>query len=894
MNIRRAGHDPLPATAAQRGVQIAEKLDGDAGAFHCGAVLELTGHVETDQLRRAVARAVADAEALRVRFAERDDRLLQHVLAPAAAQAEAALAEVDLSGARDPAAAADAWAADRLATAPALVGDDPLVAHALLRLSPSRHRLVLTYHHAVLDGYGQSLHTARIAEVYTALTAGRAVPESTAGSLAALVAQDRAYEESVRREDDRAYWLERLAGADTPGSSRYRGAGPRVRSRGRLTEEQTRPIVEAARAAGVPWTVLVIALVAAHRRAAGDQDEVLFGLPLTTRVGRAALTTPGMLANELPLRLTVARWDTVADVVGRVRGVLGPALRHQRYRGEELRRELGWTGAGFGALMLNVMAFDRTLRFGSVEAVTDQLSTGPVHGLTLNVHGAPDGSGGLALDLHAHADEHSEAELAAIRDDLIGHLLRASADPGRPVGAMLPRTAHRDAAPDESLRGADVPRAPFGPNLAAAFERRVAHEPTAPAVVEGTTRMTAGELNAGANRLARLLLTRGVGPESPVGLHLPRSLAQVTAVLAVTKAGGAYVPLDPDYPAGRIEFVLSDTAPAVVVTTTALASALPQTSAQVVALDDADVLRELAAVAQDDLTCVERPAACPESAAYIIHTSGSTGRPKGVVGVHAGVLNRVRWFGGAFPHREGEAVLGKTSLSFIDGTTEFFGALLNGLPLVLAPAGAVAAANDLTDLVERHGIGRVTVVPSLLGALLDGPDAHRLGACRLWVSSGEALTGQDAERFARALPDATLLNLYGSSEATGDSLFATCEGPDVALGTPIWNTTAHVLDDQLRPVRAGETGELYLSGAGLARGYLGSPDLTAERFVANPFGSPRERMYRTGDRVRVRGSGGVEFVGRTDAQVKLRGHRVELAEVEAALLGAPGVGGAAA
>ncbi|WP_146066964.1 amino acid adenylation domain-containing protein, partial [Streptomyces sp. B188M101] len=419
-------------------------------------------------------------------------------------------------------------------------------------------------------------------------------------------------------------------------------------------------------------------------------------------------------------------------------------------------------------------------------------------------------------------------------------------------------------------------------NLAAAFERRVAHEPTAPAVVEGTTRMTAGELNAGANRLARLLLTRGVGPESPVGLHLPRSLAQVTAVLAVTKAGGAYVPLDPDYPAGRIEFVLSDTAPAVVVTTTALASALPQTSAQVVALDDADVLRELAAVAQDDLTCVERPAACPESAAYIIHTSGSTGRPKGVVGVHAGVLNRVRWFGGAFPHREGEAVLGKTSLSFIDGTTEFFGALLNGLPLVLAPAGAVAAANDLTDLVERHGIGRVTVVPSLLGALLDGPDAHRLGACRLWVSSGEALTGQDAERFARALPDATLLNLYGSSEATGDSLFATCEGPDVALGTPIWNTTAHVLDDQLRPVRAGETGELYLSGAGLARGYLGSPDLTAERFVANPFGSPRERMYRTGDRVRVRGSGGVEFVGRTDAQVKLRGHRVELAEVEAA------------
>ncbi|MFD0653604.1 AMP-binding protein [Streptomyces malaysiensis] len=167
-----------------------------------------------------------------------------------------------------------------------------------------------------------------------------------------------------------------------------------------------------------------------------------------------------------------------------------------------------------------------------------------------------------------------------------------------------------------------------------------------------------------------------------------------------------------------------------------------------------------------------------------------------------------------------------------------FGALLNGAPLVLAPDGAVAAAEGIADLVERHGIGRVTVVPSLLGGLLDGEDPRRLSLCRLWVSSGEALTGQDVERFGEVLPDATLLNLYGSSEATGDSLFAMCEGPDVALGTPIWNTRAHVLDDQLRPVRTGETGELYLAGAGLARGYLGRPDLTAERFVANPFGSP--------------------------------------------------------
>ncbi|MFD5429922.1 amino acid adenylation domain-containing protein, partial [Streptomyces sp. NPDC127084] len=426
---------------------------------------------------------------------------------------------------------------------------------------------------------------------------------------------------------------------------------------------------------------------------------------------------------------------------------------------------------------------------------------------------------------------------------------------------------------------------------ASAFEKRVADAPDAVALISGSDSLTAGELNAAANRLARHLRALGAGPESVVGLHLPRSPEQVTAVLAVLKAGAAYLPLDPAYPAERTAYVLGDARPSLVLTTARLAAALPSGTAQVVVLDDADVLTALAAASAADPAGPEVPTVTEDSSAYIIHTSGSTGRPKGVVGLHGGVLNRVDWAAAVHPLQPGRPVLGKTSLSFIDGTTELFGALLHGAPLVLASDTALSAAEEVIELVDRHRVGRVSLVPSLLSALLDSDRASLLRVCEVLVSSGEALPAELAVRVAELLPDTRLLNLYGSSEATGDSLAAVCAGSDVSLGTPLHNTTALVLDDLLMPVRAGEAGELYLAGQGLARGYLGRPDLTAERFVARADGS---RMYRTGDRVRIRPDGGLVYLGRTDSQVKLRGNRVDLAEVETALRSAPGVGRAAA
>ncbi|MEX3102089.1 condensation domain-containing protein [Streptomyces sp. ST1020] len=511
MNTRRTGPVPLPATAAQRGVRVAERLDADATAFHCAAVLELPGTVDPGLLGRAVAHAVDDAEALRVRFTEHDDRLTLHVRPPEEARTARELTPVDFSAHPDPAAAADAWAAARQADAPTMLGTRPLVSHALLRLGDGRHRLFLSYHHALLDGFGQSLHTARIAEIYTALEAGKPVPPSRAGTLAALVDEDTAYAASGAFERDRRHWRETLNGLITPQTRPHGGPTAPLHSHGTLGPEQTRPLLDAARAARVPWTVMAIALTAAHRRITTGEDEIVFGLPVAARQSRTALTTPGMLANELPLRLTVSRWTTLGDLVDEVRRAIGSLLRHQRYRGEDLHRELGRASGtgGFGGLTLNVMAFDRTLRFGQAEAVTRQLSTGPVRGLAVNLQGRTDGEGGLALDLHADGTTHGADDLADLRAGLVHYLQHAPADPGRRVGAVDPHPAGTRTAP---LRGEPTARPARPGGLAAAFEERAARTPEAVALVSGARAVTAGELNGAANRLARHLRARGAGP----------------------------------------------------------------------------------------------------------------------------------------------------------------------------------------------------------------------------------------------------------------------------------------------------------------------------------------------------------------------------------------------
>ncbi|MBZ9641276.1 amino acid adenylation domain-containing protein, partial [Streptomyces sp. PSKA30] len=431
------------------------------------------------------------------------------------------------------------------------------------------------------------------------------------------------------------------------------------------------------------------------------------------------------------------------------------------------------------------------------------------------------------------------------------------------------------------------------------FQTRAARTPDATAVLYEGLRLTYAELNTRANRLARLLVVRGAGPEQRVAVMMDRSPDLVVTLLAVVKAGAAYVPIDPEYPAERVAYVLRDAKPTLVVTTREAEDVLPQNVARVV-LDDPATVTELARPADADLSDADRGGALlPAHPAYVIYTSGSTGRPKGVAVAHAGVVNRLAWMQDAYRLTPDDRVVQKTPFGFDVSVWEFFWPLLEGATLVMARPGGHRDPGYLAELIRREHVSIAHFVPSMLQVFVAAAEASQwtVPSLRAVMASGEALPAELRDRFVASF-GVPLHNLYGPTEASIDVTAFTCEpgadtGGVVPIGRPVWNTRVFVLDAALRPVPPGVAGELYLAGVQLARGYLDRPGLTAERFVANPHGGPGERMYRTGDLARWNTEGALEYLGRTDDQVKVRGFRIELGEIEAALLTHPAVGQAA-
>ena len=423
------------------------------------------------------------------------------------------------------------------------------------------------------------------------------------------------------------------------------------------------------------------------------------------------------------------------------------------------------------------------------------------------------------------------------------------------------------------------------------FEAQVARTPDALASIRGETHLTYGQLNERANRLAHYLRAAGVGPETRVGICVERSLDLMVGLLGILKAGGAYVPLDPGYPTQRLAWMLRDSRAGLLLTQSRLVEALPAHDARTIRLD-----AEWDQIARHDARDPDWPATS-DQAAYVIYTSGSTGTPKGVIGLHRGAVNRFEWMWQAYPFAEGEVCCLKTSLSFVNSVWEAFGPLLQGVPTLLVEEAVVKDPRQFVKTLERHQVTRLVLVPSLLRALLNAYQDlnHRLPRLKMWVSSGEALSPELWQRFTKLMPGSLLLNLYGSSEVAADAtVFDTREleaAPRcVPIGAPLSNMQAYLLDEGMRHVPVGIPGEIYLGGEGLARGYLNRPDLTAEKFIPNPFATaPGARLYRSGDLGRILPNGAIEYLGRKDQQVKVRGFRIELGEVEHALAQHPAV-----
>ncbi|WP_216311791.1 non-ribosomal peptide synthetase [Streptomyces nanshensis] len=663
----------------------------------------------------------------------------------------------------------------------------------------------------------------------------------------------------------------------------------------------------------------------------GVRDEVTLGLPVAARVGEAVRTVPGMVSNVLPLRVPVDPARPAADLVRTVADELTAVLSHQRYRCEDLRGDLGLTGGGrLFALAVNVLPFDYGSLFAGRPMVMRNVAIGPVEDLSVTVHADAEpepgssrasGRGGLRVELDADPGRFTPAEAGAEARRFACLLRRLAADPSVPVGRIDPLTGgeRRLFVPGHTVPECSAePSAPQpAPTLAELAERWAVRTPDAVAVTSGDTHLTYGRLDARAGRLARWLIRRGAGPGGRVAVLLPRSADLVTAILAVAKSGAAYLPLDVRWPRERVRTVLDDARPVLTLTPDELARAERESEHDPDAAPEAEPAthrRSPGAVADSDRLAP----LTPDHSAYTIYTSGSTGRPKGVVVPHRAVVTLLEEAAVPFGFGPGDVWTMFHSCAFDFSVWEMWGALAHGGRLVVVDHEVARSPRAFLGLLEREGVTVLNQTPSAFLAL-DRADAEtspepsqqpeereprngrgRQLALRLVVFGGEALRPESLRPWcARYGPSAPrMVNMYGITETTvhatlldvRDGVLAEGGSP---VGRPLSGTRLYVLDERLRPVPPGTTGELYVAGTGLAHGYLGRPGLTAARFVPDPFGPPGSRLYRSGDLARWRADGGLEYEGRADDQVKVRGFRIEPGEIEAALADAPGVAHAA-
>ncbi|QKW22406.1 amino acid adenylation domain-containing protein [Kitasatospora sp. NA04385] len=897
----------LPLTTAQSGIWFAQNLMPDNPVYSAGEYLEIHGAVDAALFEAALGRTVAETDALRVRLVEEDGRLWQVVDPDPAWSVHTA----DLRDEPDPDRAAEEWMRADLAE-PVDPMRGPLFRFALFRVGDERHLWFHRYHHVVVDGYTVARIARRVAEVYTALVAGAEPGAGTFGRLPELIEDEAAYRASERYARDADFWARRLADRPEPVALSPRPPRPArglVRRTSMLPRDETAALHELAREAGTAWPVLPIAATAAYLQRLTGVPEVVLGLPVTTRLGRTRMAVPGMVSNVLPLRIAVRPQMTVSGLLESVAAELRSVLRHQRYRYEDMRHDLNLQDADERLVgpQVNVMMFDYDLDFGGHPATVHNLSIGPTEDLSVVVYDRADGAG-LQIDFDANPDVYTAEELELHQERFLA-LLTALADGGgdRPLGriALLTEREH-DTAPEHRTA---APAVPERRTVVELVEAQAARTPEAVAVVAEDARLTYAELDERANRLALHLLDRGAGPGRLVALALPRSAEMIVAVLAVLKTGAAYLPLDPDYPADRLAFMVSDARPVVVVTRSGTAERLPfahDDEVRRLELDDPATREALDRLDGRDLAGARAATALRADApAYVIYTSGSTGTPKGVLVPHGNVVRLFESTRHWFEFGPDDVWTMFHSYAFDFSVWEIWGPLLHGGRLVVVPHAVSRSPRDFLELLRAERVTVLNQTPSafyqLVQADRDDPEVGRELALRTVVFGGEALDLGRLEGWYERHPDdaPVLVNMYGITETTVHVSHLALDRRSAAaaagshIGVAIPDLRVHVLDDALRPMPPGVPGEMYVSGAGLAHGYLGRPDLSSTRFVADPFGAPGERMYRTGDLARRAADGRLEYLGRADDQVKIRGFRIELGEIEAALAAVPGVAQAA-
>jgi amino acid adenylation domain-containing protein len=881
---------PAPLSFSQERLWLLSQLNALGSAYHIPQVLKIDGRLNVAALERSFKEIVRRHEILRTRFKMIGGAPRQVVESPLlwqwAMQNVTDASDKDLKG-----------VLRQEVLAPFELEGGSLFRVVLLQRSALEHVLVIATHHIICDGWSLGVLARELRALYEAYSQGL---EADLPELPMQYADYAIWQrDSVHRDtldSQLAYWRQRLAelpAALNLPTDRPRPAMPSFRGAHHSFQVDRDGLDGirrlARRESATLYMVLLAALQVVLSRWSGQKD-VAVGSPIAGRNSRKSEDLIGFFINMLVLRTNLSDNPTFDIYLRQVRDVTLGAFANQEVPFERLVAELQpHRDLSRQALFQVSFALQNMQPMAIVLpglAVTS-LGTAPESAKFDLLFEFFESDNGLVGGIEYATDLFDGATIASMAETYKAVLEGIAENSNRPIETLPLLKASRC---DELLRKWNDTGELCLPGCCVheLFEAQAARAPTALAVVGQGQQLTYQELNDQSNQLAHYLREQGAGPEKVVGLCMERSPSWVVAALAVLKSGSAYLALDPLYPTARLSFMLEDCAAPLLLLDSDHIPRFPNFAGARVAYDTQQKslshypMANLGRIAEED------------GLAYVIYTSGSTGRPKAVGAVHRALVNRVMNQEQITPLSTEEVFCQKTAIGFVDSVAETWVPLLRGHRLVVIPQAVSQDARLLPKQLGEASVTRLLTVPSLARAwVADGQSLQHLKGLRSWTLSGEALDAESLEQLQVALPHCQFVNLYGSSEVAADTTVYRCEpglqSSSVPIGRPLCNTVAYVLDESLNPVPQGVVGELYIGGAGLARGYLSKPAQTAERFVANPFGGPGSRLYRTGDLARYRHDGQLEYRGRCDSQVKVRGYRIELAEIEESLLRHPGV-----
>ena len=883
-----------PVSFAQQRLLFLTQFDPKNIAYNVSSLYRIVGKLDAGVLERCLSEIVSRHDILRTVFENTTEGPRQRVV-----DLKVPLRVLDLSEVRERDVQAKVnEETQAITTRPYDLIQGPLARFTLITLGEEQHLLHIAMHHIITDGWSSRLLLKELVSLYGAFREGKASPLEPLslqyGDFAELQ-REWLKEEALTKQLD--YWREKLQGVDPVDLPRDYARPVRQTYRGNSIHwdasiDLTTKLKALATSNRATLFMVMLAAVKILIARLSQQQDVVVGIPIANRTRSELEGLIGFFVNTLALRTDLSNDPTFRDLLTDVRDEMLQAYSHQDLPFEKLVEELQpERDLSRNPIYQIFFAFQNLPSFGQEVSGLKidrlpQVHTTAMTDLDIYLSDESNSLKGIFVYNTALFKEETVKRFIGYFETMLEGIV-ADADCVVSRIPLLVEDQLRQLTVDWN---ATETAYPDQDSLVSLFEQQVARTPHRIALQLGEEEVSYAKLNARVNQLAHHLRSIGLSLEDPVGICLERSIDQIVAVLGILKAGGSYVPLDPDYPKDRIKYMLDDSGARILIGHSHLHELYAEYAYHTINMDlEGDDIRSQSDV-NPSLVCSQ------ESAAYIIYTSGSTGLPKGVIGLHRGAVNRCNWMWRSYPFNQEDVCSLKTRISFVDSVWELFGPLLQGTKLTLLADEVVKDSTKLVESLASNRVTRLILVPSLLRTILENESdlQARLPDLKFWVTSGEALTDDLFFQFRDKLPGCRLLNLYGSSEVSAD--VTACEltldetRTQVTIGRPIDNTTVYVIDQNNNPMPIGVPGEIYVGGAGLARGYLNRADLTASRFVDNWIDrESNSQLFKTGDLGRYLANGEIEYLGRADSQVKLRGFRIELGEIESVLEGMEGI-----